>query len=82
MRKFGPLTASHPLVEDAELCAACKAPFHAGEYVVLLALGPGADPVERHRADAGQPYTAVAIPLHLACAVGEEETSAGSRPLA
>lgn len=72
MHKMGPLTADHWLIADVEKCPACKMGFKAGEHVTLIALGPGEDPEGRAKARAGQAYNAVAIPVHWACATGEE----------
>jgi hypothetical protein len=53
-------------------CAACRRRMIAGEYVTLIELGPGIDPEERARCRGGSVYNAVAIPVHWACATGEE----------
>ena len=68
--KMGPLELDHPLIGD--LCPACNVPFKEGELVTLVVLGPGDDPEERKKAREGEPYHAVALPLHWACATGEE----------
>jgi hypothetical protein len=68
--KLAPLDLDHPLV--GEPCYACHQPFVRGELVTLVTLGPGDDPEERRKARAGQPYHAVALPIHWACATGEE----------
>jgi hypothetical protein len=67
---FAPLPAGHPLL-DAMLCAACDQPFQVGDLTTLAPLGPGTD--ARRAAREGRPYNAVSLPLHWACATGEEE---------
>jgi hypothetical protein len=69
-QKVGPLDLDHPLV--GEPCYACHQPFVRGELVTLVTLGPGGDPEERRKARAGEAYHAVALPIHWACATGEE----------
>ena len=72
LRKMGPLTDGHPLLEeDADPCPGCRSKFSEGEYVTLITIGPGDDPEARRRAVQGRAYTAVALPVHWACAVGE-----------
>lgn len=75
--KMGPLSLEHPLVVNLKAshvqgCPACRQPFAAGEFVTLIALGPGDDPEARARARAGRAYNALGIPVHWACATGEE----------
>lgn len=65
-RRFGPKPADHPSVGVE--CPACQVPFAAGDYTVLVPLGPGADPEARQRAAAGRPYDAVAVEIHWECA--------------
>lgn len=82
-RRMGPLEPNHPLVVGVfdneagmnmgEGCRACNQPFKAGDYVTLVALGPGDDPDARQRAREGRPYNAVALPVHWACATGRED---------
>lgn len=71
-RKWGPLAADHPLVDGPDKCPGCDEVFKAGDYVTLVAVGPGVDPENREKAREGRPYTAVAIPVHYACATGHE----------
>lgn len=71
MRKMGPLSADHPLVGKDE-CPGCHELFSAGDYVTLLVVGPGGDPEARARAREGRPYSASAVPVHWACATGDE----------
>jgi len=74
-RKMGPLKADHPLVNtggEPDVCHACGQRFRAGDYVTLVALGPGDDPETRDKARRGVPYNAVALPVHWACHTGEE----------
>ena len=75
MRKFGPKTVDHPSIGDP--CPACKRPFTAGDFTVLIPLGPGMNPEQRQRAREGRPYNAVAIEVHWACATGEVHETAG-----
>lgn len=75
-RKYPPLAADHPMVVDQDTCAACNEAFKAGDVVTLIPIGPGTDPDARAKARRMQPYTAVALPVHWACATGEEETDA------
>lgn len=68
LRKLGPLKG-----DDARLgCLACGEPFRPGDYYTLRPLGPGASPVQRKLARDGMPYRAEAVPVHWACATGEE----------
>lgn len=66
MRKFGPKKADHPGV--GELCPGCREPFKEGDYTTLVLIGPGNDPEERAKAEAGRAYNAVAIEAHWECA--------------
>ena len=68
---MGPLAADHPLLRGGH-CKACDVFFKEGDYVTLVALGPGDDEENRAKARAGRPYTAVAAVVHWACATGEE----------
>jgi len=75
--KMGPLAQNHSLVVTTEAsrwqgCPACRKPFATGDFVTLVALGPGDDPAERARAREGRPYNSLAIPVHWACSTGEE----------
>ena len=70
MQKMGPLAADHLLV-GTDSCPACHRSFRPGDYVTLIALGPGDDDEARALARAGKPYNAVALPVHWACATGE-----------
>lgn len=70
--RFPPLPADHPLVTDCDLCPACRRAFRRGDVVTLRSVGPGDDPDQRQRARAGVNYIAVAIPVHYACATGQE----------
>lgn len=72
MKKFPPLPANHPLVLDCDVCPACRRAFQAGDVVTLRGLGPGEDPEQRHYCRRGGLFTAVAIPVHHACATGQE----------
>lgn len=71
LRKFSPLPKEHPLIGD--ICQACQQPFKEGDITTLVALGPGDDPKAREYCREGNTYNAVAIPIHWACATGEEK---------
>lgn len=72
LKKMGPLADTHPMVNDESTCPACNKRFHAGDFVTLVSLGPGDDPEERARARAGRHFNGIALPVHWACATGEE----------
>jgi len=72
-RKMGPVAADDWLITDKTRCSACNGHFTAGDYVTLVALGPGPDAENRAKARAGRAYNAVAVPVHWACATGEED---------
>ncbi len=65
-RTFGPKSENQPSIGVP--CPACKVPFKAGDYTVLVPLGPGDDADAQERAKAGRPYNAVAVEVHAACA--------------
>lgn len=69
--KIGPLELDSPAL--GKKCRACKVKFMPGDFVALVSLGPGKDPDARERARAGRPFSAVALPIHYACATGIEE---------
>jgi hypothetical protein len=73
MRKMGPLAADHPMVEERIQCPGCGKEFKEGEYVTLVAIGPGDDPEARSKARRGLNYNGTAHPAHWACVTGEEE---------
>jgi hypothetical protein len=64
----GPLTERSPQLRTA--CPACHAQFRIGDYVTLVPLGPGDDPVQRRLAAHNEPYEAAAVEAHYACATG------------
>lgn len=68
VRRFAGLKADHPLV--GRECPACNKPFVPGDATTLIALGPGDRPEAQQRAREGRAYTAVAAPVHWACATG------------
>ena len=70
MRKMGPLSKDHPIIADKIECPACKKVFTAGDYLTLIALGPGESEEARAKAQDGKPYNAVAAPVHWLCAGG------------
>lgn len=51
-----------------EWCPACNEMFAAGDYTVLVVLGPGDDEEAREKARAGRWYNAVAVQVHADCA--------------
>lgn len=65
VNRFAPLEADHPLV-GAE-CHSCCEPLLVGQRPSLFAVGPE-NPYNSERADAGDWYTAMAVPLHQTCA--------------
>lgn len=76
LRRFGPLPADDKTIAGGEMekeCPACHKVFEAGDYVTLIALGPGDDPDEREKARNHGYYNAVATVVHWACATGEED---------
>jgi hypothetical protein len=70
MRKMGPLGKDAPPI--GQECPGCKKLFVEGDYVMLITIGPGDDPEQRERCRNNRPYNAVALPVHWACATGEE----------
>lgn len=68
-KKMGPLPKGHPCIGD--ICPGCKECIEIGEFVTLVAVGPGADPDERKRAREGRPYNGVGVVAHYACVTGE-----------
>jgi len=72
MRKFAPLTDDSQLLKLT--CPACHLRFQVGDETALVPLGPGVDTEARERAREKRPYNAIALPVHWACATGEEST--------
>lgn len=70
LRKFHPLPKDHPLIDD--VCYACKHQFKEGDVTTLVVLGPGDDSEGRQLCREGRSYNAIGIPIHWACATGEE----------
>lgn len=64
--KYGPKKADHPSI--GKECKACHEEFKIGDITTLVTLGPGKDPEERAKSEAGKPYNAVAIEIHYDCA--------------
>jgi hypothetical protein len=60
-------------VDHSRRCAACGRMIWVGYAYTLIRLGPGFSDVERRRAREGNAYNAVRVPVHWACATGEEE---------
>lgn len=69
--KFGPRGDGDEAPENP--CAACGLEFVVGDYSALVPLGPGASKEGRENARTGQPYIAVCVMVHWACATGEIE---------
>lgn len=64
--KIGPLDIDMP-----KPCPACDKPIVKGQFCTLISLGPGDDEEEQEKCHDGRPYTAIALPVHWACATGE-----------
>lgn len=64
--QHGPQDDDHPSVGTP--CPACGVSFAAGDYTMLIPLGPGASLEARERARTGRLYNAVAVEVHYACA--------------
>jgi hypothetical protein len=73
MRKFEPLTKGDRMLDL--VCPGCGHKFQLGDVPALVAIGPGVDTEARARAREGRPYNAVAVPVHWACASGNEEVT-------
>lgn len=69
---FGPLPPGHPIID--QLCLGCDEVFAEGEFGCLIAIGPGGDLEYRRRAASGHYYNARAVPVHLRCAIGDQES--------
>lgn len=59
--------------DDMRVCGACGQWIQIGQPYTTIRLGPGSDPIERQRAREGAAYNAVRVPVHWACATGEED---------
>lgn len=66
---YGPLAADQGGVGAS--CPGCNKKIAIGDYVVLLAVGPGANEDARALARNGKSYKAIAVAVHLPCATGE-----------
>jgi hypothetical protein len=66
LRAFDPLSSDHPLVGD--VCPACGERFKAGDRTTLIPVGPGEDEESQRKHAQGRWYSAVAVPVHAACA--------------
>ncbi len=60
------LQKDHPSI--GKPCAACQKPLLINDYIALVGLGPGDDPEEQKKCEAGHAYNAVAAICHAACA--------------
>lgn len=67
---FGPMATDSVFI--GQLCPGCQKVFGAGDYVTLIALGPGNDRVEQKKAAAGVEYKAIAVEGHWQCITGED----------
>lgn len=65
VRKFGPRDNRSDW--PVPTCPACDEEFKEGDYTTLIAVGPGDDPEEQARRDAGEPYNSVAVEVHWDC---------------
>jgi hypothetical protein len=54
-------------------CHSCRSKIVASQSFVLIPLGPGRDAELQDKAQAGEFYTAVALPAHWRCATGDAE---------
>lgn len=70
-KKFGPMSADHPMVTETTPCPACRKVIKEGDFVALVPIGPGENEDERQAARDGSVYNAVAVPAHWACVTGE-----------
>ncbi len=73
LRKSEPLWPnSYLLLAPVMICPGCFERFKVGDTITLFPVGPGLDPEERAKCDAGRAYDAIAFPIHWACATGEQ----------
>ena len=68
LRKLEPLAKPDAIL--SMICPGCGDPFRLDDIVTLVPIGPGLNPESCQRAREGRPYTAVAVPVHWACATG------------
>jgi hypothetical protein len=54
------------------ICPGCQLGFSLGDYYALLPIGPGDDTEQRRLCRAGELTLSYSIPVHWACATGEE----------
>jgi len=71
LRKFSPLPENHDLVMEETSCMACRERFKVGDVVTLMPIGPGKDEEARKKCREGHSYNSQALPVHWACATGE-----------
>jgi hypothetical protein len=68
-----PVIGQHLRLDPQYRCAACHEPFKIGDTHTLVPVGPGNNAEARAKARAGQqPDPVAAVPVHWACATGEE----------
>lgn len=70
----GPLAADaiSPIAPRCDHCAACKGAFAVGDYWAEVPVGPGTDPQARAAARERRRYKPATVPVHWACATGQE----------
>lgn len=78
MRKFSPLLKGDHILTLT--CPGCRNKFSIGDEVALVPIGPGLSEDARLRAREGRPYSAVSLPVHWACATGEEPQETYGNP--
>jgi hypothetical protein len=72
LQKF-PVVAELLRMHPHYQCAACHEPFRIGDVHAMVPVGPGNNPEARARARAGlKADVSSAVPVHWACATGEE----------
>lgn len=70
---FGPMTADDYAIESHMTCPACKEEFKAGDYTVLVPIGPGKDPEAQELCRQGRVHNAIAVQAHWSCVTGEPD---------
>lgn len=66
LRKFKPLEAGHPLLDDAPRCPFCHAEWQVGDVTALWPTIPAGND-EHAKATAGRAYTSEAAVVHADC---------------
>jgi hypothetical protein len=70
LRKREPLASNDPVI--GATCEGCQKLFKPGDVIALVPLGPGGDPANRAACLEGAAHQVVSIPVHWACATGQE----------